>query len=332
MYQTKPRLNAFEQPSFLRHKKPIDTFWDDDDVRPFRLSMPEHFSPPVPNKVFPQKQNDEPIRNYAPSRDNRPANRQRQRQHTQQPRTFTNRQNESYIYNRPHSTLVSYFVQKIYTNWIEKELYFSMSKLSFLVLIIGLFFLSSLLFITGFLVAVNIYDIGAPKLPPITNFNLPTIEAPHLTAPTVTMPGVPTMAPVAIMPPAAPNPNIMKMGTQGGQMADVPMTDTAHMPSAYAQLPAQALSPAPQPMPHSGGHYIPLQQAQTIQQHVPSQGYAQQQSPYPQQAAPVQAPAPQQQVATTQQHYMQQPYNNMQQANQPSPYSGPYYQPQTGTR
>jgi hypothetical protein len=357
VYQTKPRLNAFDQPSFLRPKKPVDTFWDDDDIRPFRLSIPEHFNAPAA-KVFSQKQYNEPVRNYAPQREqqreyperenrseSRPANRQQQRQHApqphaQQPRPFSNRQSESYIYNRPHSTLVSYFVQKIYTNWIAKELYFSMSKLSFLVLIIGLFFLSSLLFITGFLVAVNIYDIGAPKLPPITNMNIPypsmnmpTIETPRLPAPpsiaipgmpSVSMPGIPAITPSVAMVPAAPNPNIMKMGTQGTQMADTPIVDTARMPSIYAQ-PAQTLPPTQQPMPQSGGRYISPQQQAPAAQHMPSQGYTQQQSPYPQQTVPVQAPT---QQPYTQQAYAQPVNQPMQQSYQPNP--GPYYQ--TGAR
>ena len=335
MYQTKPRLNTFDQPSFLRPKKPVDTFWDDDDIRPFRLSIPEHFSSPAP-KAFPQNQNIHPIRNYTPQRENRPANRQqpnkqKQRRYAPQPRAFTNRHNESYIYNRPHSTLVSYFVQKIYTNWIAKELYFSMNKLSFLVLIIGLFFLSSLLFITGFLVAVNIYDIGAPKFASTTSMNnpypsMPTIKTPRLPAPpTVAMPGIPVMAPPVAMLPATPNQNIMRMGTQGAQMADTPVVDTARMPSIYAQ-PTQTLPPPQQPMPQTGGHYIPRQQAPTAQ-HLPSQGYIQQQSPYPQQTVPVQA--------QTQQPYSQAGYT--QQVNQPIQQNypqnpGPYYQYQTGAR
>ena len=353
MYQIKPRLNTFDQPSFLRPKKPVDTFWDDDDIRPFRLSIPEHFNSSGP-KVFPQKQYNEPVRNYTPQRDqqreyperenrseSRPANRQQQRQRTPQsrapqPRSFSNRQSESYIYNRPHSTLVSYFVQKIYTNWIAKELYFSMSKLSFLVLIIGLFFVSSLLFITGFLVAVNIYDIGAPRLPPITNMNIPypsmnmpTIETPRLPAPptvampgaAVSMPGIPVVVPSVTMPPAAPNPNIMKMGTQGTQMADTPIVNTARMPSMYAQ---PTLPPIQQPMPQSGGRYIPPQRAPAAQ-HMPSQGYTQQQSPYPQQTVPVQA---QTQQPYTQQAYAQPVNQPMQQSYPPNP--GPYYQ--TGAR
>lgn len=348
MYQTKPRLNAFDQPSFLRPnlqtKKPVDSFWDEDDIRPFRLSIPEHFNSTAP-KIFPQKQHSRPVKTseqepepahtQTQQRSNRPANSPRQKRYTQQPRTFRNRQSESYIYNRPHSTLVSYLTQKIYTNWIEKELYFSMNKLSFLVLVIGLFFLSSLLFITGFLVAVNIYDIGAPKSNPMTNMNIPTtsinmsaIETPRLPAPpTIAMPGIPTTipsiqaAPPIMMPavaapiPTMPNPNIMKMGSQGTQMADTPMTNTARMPSAYVQ-PTHALPPAhQQPMPQSGGHYIQHQQQAVATHHIPSQGYTQQQSPYPQQTVPVQTSAHQQQIYT-------------QQANQPAQQ---YYLPNHAT-
>lgn len=344
MYQTKPRLNAFNQPSFLRHnsrqKKPIDTFWDDDDIRPFRLSIPEHFTPTT-SKVFPPRQSNTPPRDPEPAYSqkqqerSRPANSPRQKQYAQQPRTFRNRQSESYIYNRPHSTLTSYLTQKIYSNWIEKELYFSMNKLSVLVLVIGLFFLSSLLFITGFLVAVNIYDIGAPKTPPMANMNIPspsinmhTMETPRLPAPpTFAMPGIPTpmqnlpTTPPMIVPavaapvPTMPNPNIMKMGTQGTQMADTPINNTARIPSAYVQ-PPQALAPTQQQaIPQSGGQYIQNHQQVVVAQHMPSQGYTQQQNPYPQQTMPAQASAPQQQIYT-------------QHANQPTQH---YYPPNPGT-
>jgi hypothetical protein len=225
--------------------------------------------------------------------------------------------------------LSGYFVQKIYANWIEKELYFSMNKLSFLVLVIGLFFLSSLLFVTGFLVAVNIYDIGAPKYSQMPTTTLPTIEVPHVTAPMIALPNAPSVSSVmpsalpTIAPPATPNPNIMKTGTQAQRMADVPMVDTAHMPSIYAQLPVQALPPTPQPMPQSGGHYIQPQQAQVVQ-HVPTQAPVQQQ---PMQAAPVQAPvhhqpSPQPYYPPPPQMYPPQPYPYH------PPYAGPYSQPQ----
>lgn len=346
MYQTKPRLNAFNQPSFLRHnsrpRKPVDTFWDEDDIRPFRLSIPEHFNP-TPDQTSSrggqQKRNNSPLKNQETAqnqpyqRSNRPANSPRQKQYAAQPRTFPNRQSESYIYNRPHSTLVSYLTQRIYTNWIEKELYFSMNKLSFLVLVIGLFFLSSLLFITGFLVAVNIYDIGTPKILPMTNMNIPTpsinmhtMETPRLPAPpAIAMPGIPTpiqnlptTPPVMMMPavaaplPTMPNPNIMKMGSQGTQMADTPIANTARIPSAYVQ-PAQALAPAQQQAIHqSGAHNTQQHQQMVAAQHMPSQGYTQQQNPYPPQTVPIQASAHQQQLytqhnQTTQHYYPQNP-------------------------
>ena len=361
VYQTKPRLNAFEQPSFLRTKKQADTFWGDDDVRPFRLSVPQHVNRPLQQK---QKKDVKKIKPQANYNDSRPANTQR-KQRAPHPHAFTNRQSESYIYDRPYSTLVGYFVQKIYSNWIEKELYFSMSKLSFLVLIVGLFFLSSLLFITGFLVAVNIYDIGAPQnlynanvnfpsaaLPTIQTPNMPSIVLPSLpTPPTITVPSMPTFAPpnmptlpsITIQnappnaaayptPQPAPTPNIMKSGTQGNRMGDVNITDTAHMPSAYAQLPTQTLPSAPQPMPQSGGYYNAPQQASTTQ-HMPSQMNAQ----TPQQPSTATMQPPQSQ-APIQQYTAPQPYTPQMQPPQayypPQNYPGypsSYYQPQAGT-
>ncbi len=47
--------------------------------------------------------------------------------------------------------------------WIDEELFFSMSKLSLLGMVIGLMFLGALFFLSGFLMAVNLYGIGAPK-------------------------------------------------------------------------------------------------------------------------------------------------------------------------
>ncbi|MES2252674.1 MAG: hypothetical protein V4482_03210 [Pseudomonadota bacterium] len=319
----------YEQPSFLHQKQKIDTFWDDEDVRPFRLSLPDHF-----NRPNPQKQKNEIKYNKsprAPSEYIRPnsAHRSHQKQRIRHP--FTSRQGESYIYDHPYSTLCGYFAQKVHTNWIEKELNFSMSKLSFLVLIVGLFFLSSLLFITGFLVAVNIYDIGSPKHSQMPLINLPTFENAHLpTVPTIAMPNAASVAQQGAMPPATPNQNIMKSGVQGTYMADMPIVDTAHRPSVYAQLPTQTLQPVPQPMPQIGMHYIPSQQAPVVQ-HAPSQGYSQQQ-PHPTQQAPVQAPVqiqqPQNYPQPANQPYMQAQQQYYPQQQNPAPYPGPYYQPQ----
>ncbi len=47
--------------------------------------------------------------------------------------------------------------------WIDEELFFAMNKLSLLGLVIGLMFLGTLFFLSGFLMAVNLYGIGAPK-------------------------------------------------------------------------------------------------------------------------------------------------------------------------
>lgn len=47
--------------------------------------------------------------------------------------------------------------------WIDEELFFAMNKLSLLGLVIGLMFLGALFFLSGFLMAVNLYGIGAPK-------------------------------------------------------------------------------------------------------------------------------------------------------------------------
>lgn len=47
--------------------------------------------------------------------------------------------------------------------WIDEELFFTMNKLSLLGLVITLMFLGTLFFLSGFLMAVNLYGIGDPK-------------------------------------------------------------------------------------------------------------------------------------------------------------------------
>lgn len=47
--------------------------------------------------------------------------------------------------------------------WIDEELFFAMNKLSLLGLVITLMFLGTLFFLSGFLMAVNVYGIGDPK-------------------------------------------------------------------------------------------------------------------------------------------------------------------------
>ncbi len=47
--------------------------------------------------------------------------------------------------------------------WIDEELFFAMNKLSLLGLVVGLMFLGTLFFLSGFLMAVNLYGIGVSK-------------------------------------------------------------------------------------------------------------------------------------------------------------------------
>lgn len=339
MYKTKPRLDPFNQQPFLPPKQSQDAFWDEDDVRPFRLSVPNHFRNTNTHK---QSHNDQWQNQTQQYENYRPANKQ-----TKQPQRqaqYRQKRDNSYMYDRPYSTLAGYFAQKIYTNWIEKELNFSMSKLSFLVLIIGLFFLSSLLFITGFLMAVNVYNIGAPQIPSqlatttgisIAGPNIPNI--PSLSMPTVNMPQIASPAYVQ-----APTTNMQPAAMPGTQMTNTAQitssasADTIRMPTVYAPLPTQALPPLP--MPQNGTQYAPqqtlmpqqqiqqpalqpIQQAiahqpqQVVQQQtIPAQQYQQMQ----QQGMPIQQP-----------HYPPQP---VQYAQQPYPsyqnYVQPNYQPQ----
>jgi len=326
VYQTKSSLNVQGKPSFLHQKQGIDMFWDDDDVRPFRLLMPAHFNRSAPRKQKGDIKDNKTPRPSSEYISSNPARRSHQKvriHHHQK-----NRRGESYIYDHPHSTLCGYFAQKVHTNWIVKELNFSMSKLSFLVLIVGLFFLSSLLFITGFLVAVNIYDIGSPKYSQTPTINVPTFANTRLpTAPTIAMPSGASVLQHNSMLPVTPSQNIMKYGVQGTYMADMPIVDTAHRPSVYAQLPIQTLQPSPASMPQIGEHYISPQHA-PVAQHASSYEYAQQ--PHPIQQVSAQAPTQMQQpqgyshpaIPPPQQYYPQQ--------QNPAPYAAPYpspYQP-----
>lgn len=55
------------------------------------------------------------------------------------------------------------FLTTLKHQWINEELFFAMNKLSLLGLVITLMFLGTLFFLSGFLMAVNLYGIGDPK-------------------------------------------------------------------------------------------------------------------------------------------------------------------------
>ncbi|MDP3371757.1 MAG: hypothetical protein Q8S21_02565 [Candidatus Paracaedibacteraceae bacterium] len=168
-----------------------------------------------------------------------------------------------------------------------------MSKLSFLVLVIGLFFLSSLLFITGFLMAVNVYDIKPPQVTAAGAMSTPNANFVNTapTIPTINMQnaGVSNVIPNASIPSVSLQ---IQQGTTSQstapQQANFPASNnampgvqaadpaTVRMPTAYAQLPTQLLPPAPAPsMPVNGTPYVPqetIMPKQPIQQHVQQVG------------------------------------------------------------
>ena len=344
MYQTKSRSDIFEQPLFTTTKHPKDTFWEDENVRPFHLSIPEQFQH---KKAQATQKN---TRNASIKRSTRPNTEDAYYKNQQR---FANRQQTPYMYDRPYSTLYGFFVQNFYANWIEKELNFTMSKLSVLALIIGLFFLSSLLFITGFLIAVNVYNIGAPQ--EITsnlqsgNYTLPNLDGsmPQMGMPqigTQQMTGTLANTPLA----NTPRSDLMKANPtdlQNARMGDVTMQQTERLPSKYAQLPVQSMPP----MPESGAQYMVDQRA-PLTDHLPSPRpvYAQQPA-YPSYGQPAYAPpyhpnyAPQQYQQPYQQQFAQRnpnpaqaqqnPYIRQQvpyrpQPMPPAPYPGGYPQAQ----
>ncbi|MBY0462009.1 MAG: hypothetical protein K2Q34_02390 [Alphaproteobacteria bacterium] len=55
------------------------------------------------------------------------------------------------------------FLTTFKSQWIDEELFFAMNKLSLLGLVITLMFLGTLFFLSGFLMAVNLYGIGDSK-------------------------------------------------------------------------------------------------------------------------------------------------------------------------
>ena len=264
MYQTKSRSDIFEQPLFTTTKYPKDTFWEDENVRPFHLSIPEQFQHKKTQAI--QKN----ARNASTKRSTRPNTEDAYYKNQQR---FANRQQTPYMYDRAYSTLYGFFVQNFYANWIEKELNFTMSKLSFLALIIGLFFLSSLLFITGFLIAVNVYNIGAPQeiTPNLqsSNYTLPNLDGsmPQMGMPQISaqqMTGTLGNTPIA----NTPRPDLMKANPtdlQHARMGDVTMQQADRLPSKYAQLPVQSMPP----MPESGAQYMVDQRA-PLTDHLPS--------------------------------------------------------------
>ncbi len=338
MYQTKSRSDIFEQPLFTTVKYPKDTFWEDENVRPFHLSIPEQFQQKKAQSTQKNARNTSAQRN--------PEHKTEDAYYKNQQR-FANRQHTPYLHDRPYSTLYGFFVQNFYANWIEKELNFTMSKLSFFALIIGLFFLSSLLFITGFLIAVNVYDIGTPQKIASSlqssNYPLPNLDG---SMPQMGMPQVNAQQMAGTLP-STPRPDLMKnsMDMQNARIGDVVINQMERLPSKYAQLPMQSMPP----MPESGAQYM-IDQRAPLTDHLPAAPrpiiYAQQYAPAPynpnyapqspQYQQPYQPQPIQQNLNQTQQnpYTIQSPYRPQQpmavapQPMPPAPYPGGYPQAQ----
>ena len=146
-------------------------------------------------------------------------------------------------------------------NWLDKELFFAMNKLSIVGMVAGLMFLGTLFFISGFLLALNLYVLP--------NHQLPTLAVaavtPHRASPNAL---AATHKPTPARPATVPH--------QYSNVGGVVMTNPPHKPtqtpvqqyqSSYGQQPQPQVSYQPQPVqpqpvaptPHPDARYVQQQ-------------------------------------------------------------------------
>ncbi len=192
----------------------------------------------------------------------------------------------------PLLSLVSYK-----NNWLDKELFFAMNKLSIVGMVAGLMFLGALFFISGFLLALNLYVLPNHQTPvaAIADVN------PHRASPNALSAA---HRPTAKAPPPATVPQ------QYANVGGVTMMPPPHKPT---QAPVQQ-----QPQPMMRQVQPPPQQAPYQQQPV----YQQQQPVY--QSQPSAAPAPYPDARYAQQPVA--PANNSYAQPQYAPAYAPTYQ------
>lgn len=119
-------------------------------------------------------------------------------------------------------------------HWINKEFLFAMNKLSIVSMVVGLMFLGALFFISGFLLAVNLYILPSPTIP---NLKIASAENPTHRASANAFEGTHRPTPPLMPPTTVPQ----QYATVGG----VSMMPPSHKPT-------QSIAPAPvysQPQP-----------------------------------------------------------------------------------
>ncbi|RZI46875.1 hypothetical protein [Candidatus Finniella inopinata] len=152
-------------------------------------------------------------------------------------------------------------------NWLDKELFFAMNKLSIAGMVAGLMFLGALFFISGFLLALNLYILPSHQIPS----QIMGAPAPHRASPNALSAAHKPTPPYS--PATAPQ--------QYANVNGVAMVNPPHMPTAR---PAQ---PQPQPQIQSQNQGIYQQQQPAYQPQVSApQPYSDPQYYAPQPNAP----------------------------------------------
>ncbi len=140
--------------------------------------------------------------------------------------------------------------------WIHQELYFSMNKLSLLAMVIALMFLGALFFTSGFLMAVNLYGIGAPIKTDASLVSLPdhmptkgaVAQNPVDSSRNPTVPSQYTNVSGVAMVPSS------RMPTSAQTNQRTPPQGNSRMPSTYVAT-AEPSSPPPAAVVAQPGYY-----------------------------------------------------------------------------
>lgn len=188
---------------------------------------------------------------------------------------------------RPQQRISSYKGIKYYQyHWIEKEVFFAMNKMSIAGMVIGLMFLGALFFISGFLLAINLYsssyhpfpEVKASVQTPLHRASNNVYVSTHRPAPPpATVPNQYATVGGVSMAPASHKPSQAQVENQGytqppynpsnfqhdRRIAPPVYPSSPYPPVNYAQtapvqpMPQAPVNPAYSPYPHPVASYPP---------------------------------------------------------------------------
>lgn len=181
-------------------------------------------------------------------------------------------------------TFWGWIYQNVKNLWQEKELNFTMSRFSLSLIILGAFLLSFLLLFAGFLIALNVYDIGSSRGQFSTDPYY--IEQNYVPAPINMQPFNPYSAPAAIQSMPRPTPEVIhrdSMILNNPQQPYAPVHQNISPQQPYPQYNQQVAPPSNQmtQQPDMRGMYPVQPQVQQMPiQQVPQAGRQYQKYPH----------------------------------------------------